>query len=58
MELTPIGRRAYEGLLPFLYMVMTNFNKKPRVVQHYVRLSLAQFLPRVQSSDRCSSWRS
>jgi len=27
MELNPIGRRAYEGLLPLLYMAMANSNK-------------------------------
>jgi adenylate cyclase len=27
MEMNPIGRRTYEGLLPFLYMAMANSNK-------------------------------
>jgi adenylate cyclase len=27
MEMNPIGRRTYEGLLPFLYMAMDNSNK-------------------------------
>jgi len=27
MEMNPIGRRTYEGLLPFLYMAMNNSNK-------------------------------
>jgi len=27
MEMNPIGRRTYEGLLPFLYMAMGNSNK-------------------------------
>ena len=27
MEMNPIGRRTYEGLLPFMYMAMANSNK-------------------------------
>ena len=27
MEMNPIGRRGYEGLMPFLYMAMANSNK-------------------------------
>ena len=27
MKMNPIGRRTYEGLLPFLYMAMANSNK-------------------------------